>query len=284
MILVFSFALFPILRFRVYIWTFWEWSLLFYWGSNKGHWHWAPVGFLRRHQQRWEVWAPYQPHRSVWATDKILVRTAHFVSQLNTDTCFSFSGLFKVVPEDMPYTSVEEMVSLRPLDLESSLPFTFTNRSKITVGNFTLGAGRALTVLSIERREGEVDHVRCHVKGQQETSAEVCIPFSAQGEFKECESEERFTLREIMSSPCLCSRKFRFINTTKCDRPLVLCPIYQVHAIMSSKNTLIFSFKSDLHLGYIMVIIFTLFICWLKLNQINVNDMWMYSSTALYYD
>ncbi|KAL3059798.1 hypothetical protein OYC64_014404 [Pagothenia borchgrevinki] len=160
------------------------------------------------------------------------------------------TGLFKVVPEDMPYTSVEEMVSLRPLDLESCLPFTFTNHSKITVGNFTLGAGRALTVLSIERREGEVDHVRCHVKGQQETSAEVCIPLSAQGEFKECESEERFTLREIMSSPCLCSRKFRFINTTKCDRPLVLCPIYQVHAIMSMRKNVL-KFPSSLEVDVV---------------------------------
>ncbi|KAJ4931387.1 hypothetical protein JOQ06_025684 [Pogonophryne albipinna] len=133
------------------------------------------------------------------------------------------TGLFKVVPEEMPYTSVEEMVSLRPLDLESCLPFTFTNCSKITVGNFTLGAGRALTVLSIERREGE---------------------------FKECESEERFTLREIMSSPCLCSRKFRFINTTKCDRPLVLCPIYQVHAIMSMRKNVL-KFPSSLEVDVV---------------------------------
>ncbi|KAK1895454.1 Protein THEMIS2 [Dissostichus eleginoides] len=133
------------------------------------------------------------------------------------------TGLFKVVPEEMPYTSVEEMVSLRPLDLQSCLPFTFTNRSKITVGNFTLGAGRALTVLSVERREGE---------------------------FKECESEERFTLGEIMSSPCLCSRKFRFINTTKCERPLVLCPIFQVHAIMSMRKNVL-KFPSSLEVDVV---------------------------------
>lgn len=142
----------------------------------------------------------------------------------------------------MPYSTIEEMVSLRPVGLESCLPFTFTNHSKMTFDNFTLGAGRALTVLSIQRREGEEDQVRCLIKGQQEASAEVCIPLSSRGEFHECESEELFTLQEIMSSSCLRSRKFRFINTTKCDQPLVLSPIYQVHAIMSCENNLLFKY------------------------------------------
>lgn len=152
----------------------------------------------------------------------------------------SSSGLFKVLPEEMPYSTVEEMVSLRPIGLESCLPFTFTSRSKITLGNFTLGAGRALTVLSIEKHEGKEDQVRCHVKGQQEASADVCIPLSSRGEFYECESEECFTLREIMTSPSLRSRRFRFNNTTKSQRPLVLSPIYQVQAIMNSENNLFF--------------------------------------------
>ncbi len=167
------------------------------------------------------------------------------VVTLTTDTCCCFSGLFKVVPEKMPYNSIEEMVSLRPVGLESCLPFTFTNLSKMTFGNFTLGTGKALTVLSIERREGEEDLVRCHVKGQQEASAEVCIPLSSQGEFSECESEECFTLQEIMSSPSLRSRRFRFINTTKYERPLVLSPVYQVHAIMNCENNVLFHFYSQ---------------------------------------
>ncbi|XP_037640760.1 protein THEMIS2 [Sebastes umbrosus] len=162
------------------------------------------------------------------------------------------TGLFKVVPEEMPYGTVEEMVSLRPVGLESSLPFSFTSRSKITLGNFTLGAERALTVLSIERHEGKEDQVRCHVQGQQEASAEVCIPLSSQGEFRECENEERFTLREIMSSPCLRSRKFRFINTIKREQPLVLSPIYQVHAIMNLRKNIL-RFPSSLEVDVVDV-------------------------------
>nr|XP_019948307.1 PREDICTED: protein THEMIS2 [Paralichthys olivaceus]XP_019948308.1 PREDICTED: protein THEMIS2 [Paralichthys olivaceus]XP_019948309.1 PREDICTED: protein THEMIS2 [Paralichthys olivaceus] len=150
----------------------------------------------------------------------------------------SHTGLYKVVPEEMPYSTIEEMVSLRPVGLDSCLPFTFTSRSKMTLDNFTLAAGRELTVLSVEK-----DQVRCHVRGEQDVSAEVCIPLSFRGEFYECESEECFTLGEIMSSACLRSRKFR---TTKCERPLILSPIYQVHAIMNlRKNVFKFSSSSE---------------------------------------
>ncbi|KAM7383172.1 hypothetical protein PAMP_002845 [Pampus punctatissimus] len=161
-------------------------------------------------------------------------------------------GLFKVVPEAMPYSTVEEMMSLRPVGLESCLPFTFTNHSTMTFDNFTLGAERVLTVLSIQQIEGEEDKVRCHVQGQQEASAEVCIPLSSRGVFYECENEECFTVQEIMSSPCLRSRKFRFINTTKCDKPLVLSPIYQVHAIMTLRKNVL-KFPSSLEVDVVDV-------------------------------
>ncbi|XP_018554090.1 protein THEMIS2 [Lates calcarifer] len=161
-------------------------------------------------------------------------------------------GLFKVVPEEMPYSTIEEMVSLRPVGLESCLPFTFTSRSKMTFGNFTLGAGRAFTMISVERCEGQEAQVRCHVRGQQEVSAEVCIPLSSRGEFYECESEECFTLQEIMSSTCLRSRRFRFVNTTKCERSLVLSPIYQVHAVMNLRKNVL-KFPSSLEVDVVDV-------------------------------
>ncbi|XP_029959086.1 protein THEMIS2 [Salarias fasciatus] len=162
------------------------------------------------------------------------------------------TGLFKVFPDEMPYNTVEELLSLRPVGLDSCLPFTFTSRSKITLGNLTLGAGKALTVISIERHEGQEDQVRCHVEGQQEVSAEVCIPLSSRGEFYECEGEERFTLQEIMSSPSLQSRKFRYVNTAKCERTLVLSPVYQVHAIMSLRKNVL-KFPSSLEVDVVDV-------------------------------
>ncbi|XP_059195616.1 protein THEMIS2 [Centropristis striata] len=164
----------------------------------------------------------------------------------------SHTGLFQVVPEEMPYSSMEEMVSLRPVGLESCLPFTFTCLSKMTIGDLTLGTGKTLTVLSIEHHEGKEDQVRCHVQGQQEASAEVCIPISSHGQFRECGSEERFTLQEIMSSPGLRTRKFRFVNTTKSDRTLVLSPVYEVKAIMNLRTNVL-KFPSSLEVDVIDV-------------------------------
>lgn len=132
----------------------------------------------------------------------------------------------------MPYSSVEEMVTLRPVPLESSLPFTFISCSKLTLDNFTLGKGTALTVLSTEK-----DKLRCKIHGQHEASAEVFVPLSLQGEFMECESEECFTLQEIMSTPSLLSRKFQ-LNSSKRDRQLVLTPVYQVYAVMNCKRNI----------------------------------------------
>ncbi|KAM6910550.1 protein THEMIS2 [Xenentodon cancila] len=162
------------------------------------------------------------------------------------------TGLFSLVPEEMPYSSVEEMMSLRPVEPESRLPFTFTSRAKMTFGNLTLGAGTALTVLSIERHEGEEDQVCCRVRGQQDTSAEVRVPLSSQGEFYEGESEECFTLKEIISSPCLRSRRFRLVKATKRQQPLVLSPVYQVHAIMNLRKNLL-KFPSSLEVDVVDV-------------------------------
>ncbi|XP_067366653.1 protein THEMIS2 isoform X1 [Channa argus] len=164
----------------------------------------------------------------------------------------SHTGLFKVVPEEMPYSTIEEMVSLRPVGLDSCLPFTFTNQSPMTFGNFTLGAGRVLTMLSIEQHEGEESQVRCYVQGQQEASAELCIPLSSRGEFYECESKDCFTLQEIMSSPFLRSRRFRFMNVSKYERPLVLTPTYQVRAIMNLRKNVL-KFPSSLEVDVVDV-------------------------------
>ncbi|KAM9310186.1 protein THEMIS2 [Pholidichthys leucotaenia] len=188
----------------------------------------------------------------VTATELISVCCEDLSNNEKFELPISHTGLFKVVPEEMPYSTVEEMVSLRPLSLDSCLPFTFTSHSKITLGNFTLGAGRALTMISIERCQGVGEQVRCRVHGQQGASAEVYIPLSARGEFFECESEECFTLRQIMSSPELRSRRFRFINTTKCERPLVLSPVYQVHAIMNLRKNMV-KFPSSLEVDVVDV-------------------------------
>ncbi|XP_024270675.1 protein THEMIS2-like [Oncorhynchus tshawytscha] len=163
------------------------------------------------------------------------------------------ADLFKLVPEEMPYNTVEEMVSLRPVGLDTCFPFTFTSRCELTFENFTLGAGMAVTMLYIEQQDGgEESCVRCQLRGQQGALAEVLVPFSCRGEFYECESDQTYTLQEIISSPHLCSRRFRFSKKTKHGGSLVFSPIYQVQAIMHLRKNIV-KFPSSLEVDVVDV-------------------------------
>ncbi|XP_054637733.1 protein THEMIS2 isoform X2 [Dunckerocampus dactyliophorus] len=146
------------------------------------------------------------------------------------------TGLFKISPEVTPYSTVEELVKLRPVDLESCLPVTFTSRNKMTLEDVTLREGAVLTLLSVED-----DRCRCHIRGNGEASAEVYVSLATRGEFYMCGGEERFTLREIMASPCLRLQRFHFVNTAMWQQTLVLSPVYQICAVMNlRKNVLRF--------------------------------------------
>uniref|UniRef100_A0A8C5EF91 Thymocyte selection associated family member 2 n=1 Tax=Gouania willdenowi TaxID=441366 RepID=A0A8C5EF91_GOUWI len=154
-----------------------------------------------------------------------------------TDFLLCSSGLFKEVPNEVPCGTIEELLSVRPVGLDSYLPFTFISRTKMILHDFTVGAETPMTVLSVKRNEGEEHQVQCCVQGQQ--SANVDIPLSTKGEFVECEREECYTLQEIISLPHLKSRKFCFANTIKCARTLVFTPVFQIHAITNSENNLL---------------------------------------------
>ncbi|XP_061675297.1 protein THEMIS2 [Syngnathoides biaculeatus] len=147
------------------------------------------------------------------------------------------TGLLKVIPEETPYSTVEELVRLRPLGLDSSLHVTFTSRSKLALADITLGAGSVLTLLSVVEKD-ELCRCRVHL-GPGQASAEVEVPLGTRGEFYMHEGEERFTPMEIVTSPHLRSQRFHFDNAAMCKRTLVLSPIYQIHAIMSMRKNIL---------------------------------------------
>uniref|UniRef100_A0AAV2MAD6 CABIT domain-containing protein n=1 Tax=Knipowitschia caucasica TaxID=637954 RepID=A0AAV2MAD6_KNICA len=162
------------------------------------------------------------------------------------------TGLFKVIPEQMPYSTVDEMMKLRPIGLESSLPFAFTSHTKITICDLTLSPGTKFTVKSLDKLDDGSEHIRCSVHGQQDTLADMCIPVSTTGQFYECESAESFSLSEIMSSPSLRSRRFRFANATKGQEAFLFSPVYQVHAMMSLRKHVL-QFPSSLEVDVVDV-------------------------------
>ncbi|XP_068180284.1 protein THEMIS2 [Antennarius striatus] len=159
------------------------------------------------------------------------------------------TGLFKVVPEARPFSLSKEMAWLRPVGQESCIPFSHSN---MTSNNLTLGTERTLTALSIQQHKEEDSWLHCHVQGQEEAPAEMCVPLSCPGEFRRCNSKDCFTLQEIMSSPRLRNRRFHFLSATKCEKVLVLMPIFWVHGIMHLRKNVV-KFPSSLEVDVIDV-------------------------------
>ncbi|XP_067305425.1 protein THEMIS2 isoform X2 [Pseudorasbora parva] len=161
------------------------------------------------------------------------------------DTGFSFelptdySGQFRLVTEDLPYNTIEEIVSLCPVGVDACGSFIFTSRDELTFGHFTVPEGKQLTLLSVEISEDGERLARCHVVGQNKASAEILLPLSLKGEFYEYESDRGYTLQEIMSSARLSCRRFRSANMKNSGTLLAFSPVYEISAIMHMRKNVV---------------------------------------------
>ncbi|XP_062395280.1 protein THEMIS2 [Sardina pilchardus] len=156
-------------------------------------------------------------------------------------------GLFKMVAEDMPYDSLEEMVSLLPVGVDTVGSLSFISRSELIIDNFIVPAGQELTLLSSEQ-----GCARCQVTGPEGSTAEVRIPLNHCGAFYESQSEHGYSLEEILSSTRLRSRRFRSLKAKACGGPLVFSPIYQIEAIMHMRKNVV-NFPSSLEVDVVDV-------------------------------
>ncbi|XP_076827918.1 protein THEMIS2 [Brachyhypopomus gauderio] len=162
------------------------------------------------------------------------------------------SGLFKVVPEDLPYSSMEEMVGLQPFAVDTCGSFTFISGSELIINDFTVPSGSELTLLTVEHSEGKESYSRCQLRGNQGVSVEVHIPLSCHGEFYECESDRGYSLHEIMLSSRLRRRRFRKTKSNTCGSPLFFTPVYQIKGIMHMRKDIV-KFPSSLEVDVIDV-------------------------------
>ncbi|XP_026782467.3 protein THEMIS2 [Pangasianodon hypophthalmus] len=162
------------------------------------------------------------------------------------------SGLFTLVPEDLPYSTIEEMVGLLPVGVDALGSFIFFSNNELTIENLTVPAGTKMTLLSVDLNKDGESFARCRLTGQQEASAEVYIPFSYHGDFYECQNDRGYSLHEIMSSARLCRRRFYRTKPKKCGNPLIFSPIYQIQGIMHLRKNIV-KFPSSLEVDVIDV-------------------------------
>lgn len=148
-------------------------------------------------------------------------------------TCSS-PGLFTLVPEELPYSTIEEIVGLQPVGVDAFGSFTFFSKNELLIEKLTVPAGTEMTLLTVELNKNGKSFARCCLKGQQDSSAEVHIPLSCHGEFYECKNDRGYSLHEIMFSSRLCSRRFYKTKPNKCGSPLFFNPVYEIRGIMHS--------------------------------------------------
>ncbi|TSK34905.1 Protein THEMIS2 [Bagarius yarrelli] len=147
------------------------------------------------------------------------------------------AGQFRLVPEELPYSTIEEIVGLLPVSVDAFGSFTFFSKNDLIIENLTVPARTEITVLTVVLNSDAESFARCRLMGREETSAEVHLPFSCYGEFYECQNDRDYTIHEIMSSARLCRRRFYKTKSNTYGSPLVFNPIYEVQV---RKNKVMF--------------------------------------------
>ncbi|XP_006631438.1 protein THEMIS2 isoform X1 [Lepisosteus oculatus] len=159
----------------------------------------------------------------------------------------SHSGLFKLVQEQVSYSSIEEIVGLMPIGGENISPFTFATCHALALGKYTLHSGEMLTFLSEETCKGQ-PHARCLLQNQA-GSPEVLIPFSCRGEFYQYVNNNQYSISQILASPQLRCRRFLPVKAMNWNGssggPLIFTPVHQVQAIMHLRKNVV-KFPSNL--------------------------------------
>ncbi|XP_051574203.1 protein THEMIS2-like isoform X2 [Myxocyprinus asiaticus] len=169
-----------------------------------------------------------------------------------SEVCLSTGDLVKIIGLELLSVSCEEIdtgtsfeLPIQHSGVDAFGSFTFISSSELTVDNFTLPAGKQLTLLSVELDEDGERRARCQLVGQNVASAELLLPLSLKGDFYECEGDRSYSLQEITSSVRLSSRRFRSTNVKNSGGPLIFSPVYEIKAIMQMRKDVV-KFPSSL--------------------------------------
>ncbi|XP_058855550.1 protein THEMIS2 [Acipenser ruthenus] len=154
------------------------------------------------------------------------------------DLPLSYKGSFELLSESLPYSTVEEIVTMVRTGTDEDRSFCFVSCVDVFYDGLVVRSGEPLTFVSVEERGGRRT-AHCIMDGEQE-QVSLHIPLSCHGEFYECLDEQSYSLSQLLASPHLCSRRVRM-----CDRQgqsqgaLLLCPVYEIQAIMHLRKNLV---------------------------------------------
>ncbi|XP_051892424.1 protein THEMIS isoform X2 [Pristis pectinata] len=159
------------------------------------------------------------------------------------DLPLNYSGHFKLIPEEFPFTSIEEIIKSTEIRKQSSEVITFQSMTDIVTDHAVIQKGELITVISTVVYEGQM-YADCVVDGHCE-QFHVRLPFMLKGQFNECESDNSYTVQDIIESQTLTRRRVRLAETEGICVPkhfngaLIISPVYEIQAIMNLRKEVV---------------------------------------------
>ncbi|XP_073173724.1 protein THEMIS2 isoform X3 [Lepidochelys kempii] len=151
-----------------------------------------------------------------------------------TELPLNFTGHFQPSRDKLSYMSLKKLARSRPAGLQD-MPFTFASAVDLTVDGQFIPKGQPISLLSVARHEGQ-EFANCTTTGQNGQRS-FCLPFSFQGQFCECSGQPSYTLSQVLESGALRGQRLKCSALGR--HSLLLCPVYEVQAIMHMRKEVV---------------------------------------------
>ncbi|KAJ8355969.1 hypothetical protein SKAU_G00187630 [Synaphobranchus kaupii] len=160
-------------------------------------------------------------------------------------------GLFRIVADERPYQTVEEIVQSLRISSDRLGQPAFRCSCDLQLPEVTVKKGESFTLVSLITEDGE-GSVDCEV-AQRDPKLRFKLKLSQQGEFYESEDDQFYTLKELVEWKMPKGRK-RTVNLDKsvpmaemrfCELPenysgeLILTPVYELQAVMKYRKDVV---------------------------------------------
>ncbi|XP_072103001.1 protein THEMIS isoform X1 [Mobula birostris] len=152
----------------------------------------------------------------------------------------NYSGSFKLIPEEFPFSSIEEIIKSREIKQGGSEVITFQSMTDIVTEHYVVQKGDPVTIISTTLYEEQM-YADCTVNSSSEQYC-VWLPLRLKGQFIECEIDKLYTVKEIVESKTLITRRVKLVETGGACIPshlngeLIISPVYEIQAIMNLRK------------------------------------------------
>ncbi|XP_069751346.1 protein THEMIS isoform X2 [Narcine bancroftii] len=159
------------------------------------------------------------------------------------DLKLSYPEKFKIISERFLCSSIEEIIKSTELKKQDSELITFQSMNDITTDHAIINKGEPITIISTVLQEGQM-YAECVVDGCSE-QLHVMLPLKLKGQFKNCEDDQLYTIKDIIKSQTQTRRKVRLAETKGICIPehfngrLILSPVYEIQAIMNFRKGIV---------------------------------------------